>query len=317
VFWSFCNYVFMGSVQYVTIDAGNAGQRVDNYLFRLCKGVPKTHIYKLLRRGEVRVNKKRVKPPFKLSGGDVLRLPPLRVSESTPVDNIGQGTLERLRHAIIYEDRELLAINKPAGMAVHGGSGVSFGVIEALRQLYPQESLELAHRLDRDTSGVMLVSKRRSMLRHLHTILREGKAEKHYLALVAGIMSKPIRCEAPLRKNTLQSGERIAVVAADGKPSVSHFQPKQVFADATLVEVKLETGRTHQIRVHSQYLHHPVLGDAKYGTEEINRRYRQLGLKRMFLHAARLRFRHPEQGWVTIEAPLDASLSKVVTLLSS
>ncbi len=302
----------------LAIDEEQAQQRLDNFLFRQLKGVPKGHVYRLLRTGQVRVNGRRAKPDYRLASGDEVRIPPVRQAEITPPARPGSHQLAALQNAILFEDEQLLVINKPAGMAVHGGSGVSFGVIEALRILRPeQRSLELVHRLDRDTSGCLIIAKKRSALRVLHAALREGAVEKRYLALLAGRWSGGERqVRLALEKNVLQSGERRVRVADTGKLAESRFQPLQAFENAMLVEVTIMTGRTHQIRVHAAHLKHPVAGDDKYGDREANRYFRSLGLKRMFLHARSLGFKHPVSGEaMQVNALLDDNLKTVLDRL--
>jgi len=307
-------------VCYVAIDSELAEQRIDNFLLSRLKGVPRSRVYRLLRTGEVRVNKGRVKPDYRLAAGDEVRIPPVRRgSDEAAGAVIGPRPLHQLEGAILYQDDDLLLIDKPAGMAVHGGSGVSFGVIEALRQLYPMQALELVHRLDRDTSGCLLVSKCRSGLRRLHELMRAGTVEKRYLALLKG----PIdwdrqRVNAALRKNLLRSGEREVRVDPEGSPSVTLFRRIQVFTTATLVEARLLTGRTHQIRVHAAHLGHPILGDEKYGDPVANREMRRFGLRRLFLHASTLSFPLSGQGkGFEMTAPLPAELQFVLERLCS
>lgn len=307
------------SVAIYEATSDDAGQRIDNFLLRHLKGVPKSLVYRILRTGEVRVNKGRVKAPYRLQAGDRVRIPPIRrdhADSREPSDQLKA----RLDQALLYEDERILVINKPAGMAVHGGSGVSAGVIETLRALRGDASrLELVHRLDRDTSGCLLISKRSSVLRTLHELMRENRVDKRYLALVAGSWRKGAKTvDAPLRKNTLQGGERVVRVDADGKPAQTRFKRLERFEDATLVEVELITGRTHQIRVHAAWLGSPVLGDSKYGDAEQNRRLRELGLRRLFLHAHRIGFRWPgEQRDTVIEAPLPEALQSVLDNIKS
>ncbi|MDE2090596.1 MAG: 23S rRNA pseudouridine(955/2504/2580) synthase RluC [Gammaproteobacteria bacterium] len=302
----------------LAIDAEQAQQRLDNFLFRELKGVPKGHVYRLLRTGQVRVNGRRTKPDYRLESGDEVRIPPVRQAETPPPARPGSRQQAALQDAILFEDDQLLVINKPAGIAVHGGSGVSFGIIEALRILRPEQRyLELVHRLDRDTSGCLVIAKKRSALRFLHAGLREGAVEKQYVALLAGHWRGGERhvCLA-LEKNMLQSGERRVRVTEAGKQAESTFKPVQAFKDATLVEVTIMTGRTHQIRVHAAHLKHPVLGDDKYGDRQANRTFRSLGLKRMFLHARSLGFRHPVSAEaMLVSAPLDDNLKTVLDRL--
>jgi 23S rRNA pseudouridine955/2504/2580 synthase len=299
----------------LAIDEEQAQQRLDNYLFRELKGVPKGHVYRLLRTGQVRVNGRRVKPDYRLASGDQVRIPPVRQAENPPVARPGSRQRATLRDAILFEDDQLLILNKPAGMAVHGGSGVSFGVIEAFRNLRPeQRSLELVHRLDRDTSGCLMIAKKRSVLRILHAALREGMVEKRYLALLIGHWSGGERnVQLPLEKNVLQNGERRVRVAQAGKRAQTTFRPLRALRGSMLVEATIITGRTHQIRVHAAHLKHPVAGDDKYGDRQANRVFRGLGLKRMFLHAHSLGFEHPVSGEaVLVNAPLDDNLKAVL-----
>jgi 23S rRNA pseudouridine955/2504/2580 synthase len=280
-------------VRLLDIDANSDGQRVDNFLLRELKGVPKSRIYRLLRKGEVRVNKGRVKAEYRLQSGDQVRIPPIRMSADEPGEvSVSAGLAERLAAAILYEDEGLIVINKPAGLAVHGGSGVSLGLIEALRALRPEARfLELVHRLDRDTSGCIMVAKKRSGLLILHEALRGDGIDKRYLALAAGKWSKGRNeVSAPLEKNTLRSGERVVRVSASGKEALTKFAVVEQFEGATLVEASPITGRTHQIRVHAQFAGHPLAGDEKYGDREADERFRQLGLRRLFLHAHTLSF---------------------------
>src|SRR5471030_321430 len=300
------------SVQFITISADEAGQRIDNFLRTRLKGVPKSMIYRIVRKGEVRVNKKRVKPEYKLLDGDELRIPPVRQSapDQTPVSPL-LGKVAALTEAILYEDDHLLILNKPSGTAVDGGSGLSFGVIEGLRALRPDARfLELVHRLDRDTSGVLLVAKKRSALRALHEQLRLKEMQKDYLALVRGEWQSHCKVvQAPLLKNILQSGERIVRVNAEGKPSETRFKIEERYEFATLIKASPVTGRTHQIRVHAQYAGHPIAFDDRYGDREFDGQLAGTGLNRLFLHAAALRFEHPGTGeTMRIEAPLDLKL---------
>ena len=310
-------------VRLVSIDADDAGQRVDNYLVRVLKGVPKTRVYRIIRKGEVRVNKKRVTAAYRLQDGDVLRIPPIRVAEKTDKVLVGGGLTEKLESSIIYEDDQLIIINKPSGIAVHGGSGINFGVIEAMRKIRPDaRSLELVHRLDRDTSGCLMIAKRRSMLRYLHNQFQEDKVSKIYNALVIGRWpSRKVLVNAPLLKNTLQSGERMVRVDLDGKKSRTRYQVLERYnhqgESATLVEASPITGRTHQIRVHCLHAGYAILGDDKYGTDEDNKRYRNFGLKRLFLHAARLKFTLPDGTPLTVDAPLSPDLQAVLETLGS
>lgn len=287
--------VIAPGVQTDLISADQAGQRIDNYLLTRLKGAPRTLVYRILRKGEVRVNKGRIKPEYRLQAGDSVRIPPVRLPEADAPALVGQGILTALERSILYEDKGLIVVNKPAGLAVHGGSGLQFGVIEAMRQLRPEhQQLELVHRLDRDTSGCLMIAKKRSMLRHLHAQLRgdgPGKGvTKCYLALVRGRWPASTRkVHAPLMRNNLRSGERMVEVNPEGKESLTEFRVLQRFGDfATLVEARPITGRTHQIRVHARHAGHPIAGDTKYGDDEFSRAIREKGGKRLFLHAISL-----------------------------
>lgn len=307
-------------VQLLEVAPELAGQRIDNFLRTQLKGVPKTLIYRILRKGEVRVNKGRIKPEYKLQAGDVVRVPPLRLAERDEPAPLAQGLLERLEAAIVYEDKALIVLNKPAGIAVHGGSGLNYGVIEAFRQLRPDaKELELVHRLDRDTSGLLMIAKKRSMLRHLHEALRGDGVDKRYLALVRGswpTAKKQVR--APLMKNNLRSGERMVEVNVEGKDALTEFRVLRRFGDfATLVEASPITGRTHQIRVHAKHAGHSIAGDSKYGDEEFTREIRELGGKRLFLHAHSLRVKLPEGGELLVEAPVDEDWKRTLERLGA
>ncbi|AVQ86057.1 MULTISPECIES: 23S rRNA pseudouridine(955/2504/2580) synthase RluC [Plesiomonas] len=306
-------------VQILTVADDEAGQRIDNYLRTRLKGVPKSLLYRILRKGEVRVNKKRIKPEYKLQAGDEVRVPPIRVSEKEEAPVSAKLTrVAALADCILYEDDGLIVLNKPSGTAVHGGSGLSFGVIEGLRALRPEARfLELVHRLDRDTSGILLVAKKRSVLRDLHEQLRVKTVQKDYLALVRGQWQKHCKVvQAPLMKNVLQSGERIVRVSAEGKPSETRFEVVERFEQATLVKASPVTGRTHQIRVHTLHAGHPIAFDDKYGDRDFDAQVAASGLNRLFLHAAAIRFRHPQTGQeMLIEAPLDGILKRTVQYL--
>jgi len=307
-------------VRLLVIDAEQEGQRIDNYLKTQLKGVPKSLIYRILRKGEVRVNKKRIKPEYKLIAGDEVRVPPVRVAEANELPSAKLSSIQALEAMILFEDDALIVLNKPAGMAVHGGSGLSFGVIEALRSLRPESRfMELVHRLDRDTSGCLLIAKKRSVLKSLHEQLRLKTMRKQYSALVRGQWQAHVKVvNAPLLKNVLQSGERIVRVNPEGKPSETRFHILKRFAEATLVEASPITGRTHQIRVHTAHAGHPIACDDKYGEATFDGKMRGLGLQRLFLHASRLTFRHPvEQKDMTMEAPLDPHLQALLNKLDS
>lgn len=303
-------------VEYRQIDATQAGQRLDNFLISKLKGVPRSHIYRILRKGQVRINSGRRAADYRLRAGDVVRIPPLRMAPADrPRAAAADGPLEL---CILYEDAHLMAVDKPAGLAVHGGSGVSLGLIEHLRSQRPRARfLELAHRLDRDTSGCLLLAKRRSALLGLHAQLREARVKKRYSALVQGRWDDEARhVELPLAKYRLRSGERMVEVSQGGKQAVTRFIAKQRFVDCTLVEIELLTGRTHQVRVHAAYLGHPVAGDRKYGDREFNQRMARLGLKRLFLHAGAVGFKHPHTGSrMVLKAPLPAEFTDLLDCL--
>jgi 23S rRNA pseudouridine955/2504/2580 synthase len=308
------------AVEMRTITAEEAGQRVDNFLMRHFKTVPRSRVYRLLRKGEVRVNRKRVDAEYRLAAGDEVRLPPVRleaVDETGRSGPAGPSTSlkELIEGAVIFQDKHLLVLDKPAGVAVHGGSGMSYGVIEALRASRPRETLELVHRLDRDTSGCLLVARDRSTLTALHSLIRDGGMHKTYLALVAGSWQLGTkRIDAPLATDNRQHGERHVRVAQLGKDSVSVFKPVQFFGPlATLMEVDIPTGRTHQIRVHASFAGHPLLGDDKYGDRERNADMKQHGLKRTFLHAQSVAFEWPQSAMpFHVSAPLPPELAAVL-----
>ncbi|RZA18822.1 MAG: RluA family pseudouridine synthase [Lysobacteraceae bacterium] len=271
------------------------GQRIDNFLLGYLKGAPRSLVYKLLRSGQVRVNGGRVKAERRLEAGDQVRIPPIRLPDPAEKGSPPQGFMDALDAAIVFEDARLLALNKPSGVASHGGSGISFGAIETLRALRPKETLELVHRLDRDTSGLLIVAKKRSALSELQALLREDHGagiSKRYLALLSGRMPGGVMSvDAPLHVGLRQGGERHVQVSPNGKPSLSHFRMLERCGGQSYCEVRIETGRTHQIRVHAQHIGHPIAGDDKYGDEAANKRLReQVGLKRLFLHASTLEF---------------------------
>jgi len=307
-------------VQFIEVDGEYAGQRIDNFLLARLKGVPKSAVYKVLRKGEVRVNKGRVKPEYKLAAGDVVRVPPMVVAAENEPVSVKLTQVKTLESHILYEDNELIVLNKPSGMAVHGGSGLQFGAIEALRALRPQAKfLELVHRLDRDTSGCLLIAKKRSILTALHEQLRDKVVEKKYWALVAGQWDGKVKkVTEPLKKNTLQSGERIVRVdERDGKPSETRFKVLQRYAEGTLLEAFPVTGRTHQIRVHTACKGHPIACDDKYGDNTFTSEMNALGLHRLYLHAKLISFNHPTRTErLTFEAPLDQPLAAILTKLT-
>jgi 23S rRNA pseudouridine955/2504/2580 synthase len=290
------------------------GQRIDNFLLRICKGVPKSHVYRILRSGQVRVNSKRIGPDYRLRSGDEVRVPPLRQGPEKVDLPVPAGRDFR----VVFEDEALLAIDKPSGTAVHGGSGVSFGVIEQLRRQRPQARfLELAHRLDRETSGLLLVAKKRAALTALHDLFRQGRMEKRYLALVKGRWTEPQRhVRQPLHKYLTPEGERRVSVSPEGKAAHSIVRLVARWENFSLVEVELESGRTHQIRVHLTHLGYPLCGDDKYGDFALNKALQKQGLGRMFLHAFRLKLEHPLSGeQLDLEAPLPGELLRFLEIL--
>ncbi|GAB3547123.1 RluA family pseudouridine synthase [Noviherbaspirillum agri] len=304
-------------VRLVTISEEEADQRIDNFLIRICKGVPKSHIYRVLRSGEVRVNKGRIDQTYRLREGDVVRVPPIRVAEKAAQSVPGA------EFAILFEDAHLLVIDKPAGVAVHGGSGVSYGVIEQLRAARPQAKfLELVHRLDRETSGILLLAKKRSALTSLHEQIREGLLDKRYLTLIHGAwQNNRQHVKLPLFKYTTADGERRVRVQSDGAPSHTIFNLVKRFGDFALLEAELKTGRTHQIRVHLASSGFPIVGDDKYGDFALNKVLQKadgdrVALKRMFLHAHQITFRHPETGeQVTLKAQLPPECQRFLKTL--
>jgi 23S rRNA pseudouridine955/2504/2580 synthase len=308
------------AVERRTINEQEAGQRIDNFLMRHFKTVPKSRIYRLLRKGEVRVNRKRVDAEYRVVAGDEIRLPPVRIERSSEPGRPSSSLQALIEEAIIYEDKHLLVIDKPSGVAVHGGSGMSHGVIEALRASRPRETLELVHRLDRDTSGCLAVARDRATLTQLHALIRQSGVHKTYLGLVSGSWQLGTkRIDAPLATDDRRHGERHVRVAAAGKDSVSVFKPVQFFGSlATLVEVDIPTGRTHQIRVHAAFAGHPLLGDDKYGERERNAELKGFGLKRIFLHAHSIAFDWPGSGVpFHVSAPLPQELAAVLTTLGA
>jgi len=308
----------MTNVRYKEVGADESGQRIDNYLLSQLKGVPKSHVYCIIRSGEVRVNKKRVKPPYKIQEGDMVRIPPVRVSEEKAIDWAGQQAGQRLLPFIIYEDDCLLVINKPSGIAVHGGSGLSFGVIEALRHARSDlHYLELVHRIDRETSGCLLLAKKRSALRALHRLFEAKQVVKIYTALLYGRWQHPNKwcVDKPLQKNQMQSGERMVFVSEEGKPSITKLQLVENYFNACKIEAQPHTGRTHQIRVHCAFAGHPILGDEKYaGKAELD------SMKsipsRLYLHAKEIRFTLNDK-LHCFEAPYDKKFNDAMHYLQS
>jgi 23S rRNA pseudouridine955/2504/2580 synthase len=307
-----------GSASWHEVGDEGAQQRVDNYLTRLLKGVPKSHIYRILRSGEVRVNSRRVGPAHRLEIGDRLRLPPVQTAPSTD-PKIALRPVPRFSGRIVHEDEALVVVDKPSGVAVHGGSGVSSGVIEQLRRERPQARfLELVHRLDRDTSGILLLAKKRSALTEMHRQLREGEIEKVYLALAKGHWADAKRTvKLPLHKYVAGSGERRVRVEEEGRAAHTVFRLKRSYGDLSLLEAELKTGRTHQIRVHLAHLGYPIAGDDKYGDFDLNKALARRGLKRMFLHASRLTVVHPlTKEPATYSAPLPPELNHFLSQLA-
>lgn len=302
-------------VKLVTISENQAGQRIDNFLLKHLKGVPKSHIYRLLRSGQVRVNSGRKKPHYKLLTDDILRIPPVRVTENE-TEIVPNSILETLKESILYEDDDIIAINKPSGIAVHKGSGLRFGIIEAFRQIDTDQPLELVHRLDRETSGCLLLAKNRQILAQLHELLRHEKIvriEKTYLALLSGQWKAgDITVETGISK-IKRGGEHLMQIDAEGDHAISHFKPLEIFEDCSLMQINIETGRTHQIRVHAQHCEHPILGDSKYGDKPANKAFKALGLKRLFLHAQQLQL--PLNDPITIKAPLSDDLEQLLQKL--
>src|SRR3989339_1866708 len=305
------------SVTFLEVNENGADQRIDNFLFRHLKGVPKSHVYRILRGGEVRVNKKRVDQTYRLKLGDLLRIPPIRVAEKHEPE---QAHIPAVEFPIIYEDDALVVVNKPSGVAVHGGSGVSFGVIEQLRRARSQAKfLELVHRLDRETSGVLLLAKKRSALTAMHEIMREGNSDKRYFTLVLGQWKNARQhVKLPLHKFDTPQGEKRVMVREDGQASHTIFTLQKSWPEFSLLEAQLKTGRTHQIRVHLAHLGFPIAGDDKYGDFASNKTLMKQGLKRMFLHAHSIAFAHPLTGEpMHISAPLPAELASFIAKLDA
>ena len=318
------------SVSLITVAEHEAGQRLDNYLIKILKGVPKSHIHRIIRAGEVRLNKKRCKPDSRIQTGDLLRIPPVRTAEKQRSSENRAQAVPAREFTIIYEDDALLVIDKPAGTAVHGGSGVSFGVIEQIRRARPEACyLELVHRLDKDTSGLLMIAKKRSALVKLHEAIRNDHPKKIYLALGVGkLPNDSFHVKLPLFKYTGAQGEKMVRVSEDGQSAHTIFRVLNRFSDdllhqvglshLTLVQATLKTGRTHQIRVHLQSQHCPIAGDERYGDYQANKRLQKLGLKRMFLHAAELHLDHPLTGKkLILKAPLPQDLAQFVLMLEN
>jgi 23S rRNA pseudouridine955/2504/2580 synthase len=300
------------------VDSEEVGQRLDNFLLKHLRKAPKMLIYRIIRKGEVRVNKGRAQPSRRLELGDIVRVPPVTIAEVGEKVVPPKVQMERIENLILFEDSDLMVINKPPGMAVHGGSGVSWGLVELVRNLRSDaKRVELVHRLDRDTSGAIILAKKMSVLRNMHEQIRQNQVEKRYLTLLAGQWPKnKQKVDLPLLRTTLGSGERIVEVSPDGKPCLSYFFLQQQFDQAALMEVKLITGRTHQIRVHAKAQGCPVVGDDKYGVDEINSEFKELGMASLALHAQRLVFVHPAtNNKVEIEAPLFKDFKRIISKL--
>lgn len=305
----------MPDVQHITISGEQSGQRLDNWLLARLKGVPKSHVYRLLRTGQVRVNGKRAKPVYRVDAGDQVRIPPVRRGNKGEPAKPDATLRARLHEAIIYESEHLLVLDKPAGLAVHGGSGIATGLIESLSALRPRENLGLAHRLDRFTSGCLVIARDRKTLLALNDLMRAGQVTKEYLVLVAGQWARGEREVTGKLETRRLSGERVTVVSPTGRPALTRFTIIDRYANATLMRAELGTGRTHQIRVHAAYVGHPVAGDKKYGEREFNRKLKGVGLKRMFLHANRIAFELPGGESVDAAAPLPEDLRAVLNNL--
>ncbi|PHS71662.1 MAG: 23S rRNA pseudouridine(955/2504/2580) synthase [Cycloclasticus sp.] len=304
-------------VRYIEVDENSAGQRLDNFLINLLKGVPKGHIYKIIRRGEVRINKGRAKNVYRLQLKDIVRIPPVKVDEKQ-TSTAASWMIKAIQQRIIFEDADLLLLNKPSGIAVHGGTANSHGAIDVLRHLRPDERyLELVHRIDKATSGCLLIAKNRKMLNSLQTLLRNRTVNKTYTALLCGVIHQDsINVNAPLEKRTLPTGEHRVRVHPEGKKSETLLTKLAQYKNATLVSASPKTGRTHQIRVHAKHVGHPIAGDERYSTPNQYKQYREQGLKRLFLHASKLNFIHPiTNKSITFEAPLDKELSAFLETL--
>ena len=290
-------------VRLVEVSGAEQGQRIDNFLLRRAPGVPRSHVYRIIRKGQVRVNGGRIKPTRKLQAGDMVRIPPMRLKAANDV-TVPDGLVQSVRNSIIFECDDYLILNKPAGLAVHSGSGLAFGAIDALRQARVEPELELVHRLDRGTSGCLLVARNRLIGRSMQVLFRERKIKKRYLALLDGVWEHGDRTiTAPLAKNQEHAGERRVMISASGQSAVSHFSAIETYSQGTLMQVDIETGRTHQIRVHAKYSGHPVIGDERYGDNARNTSFKRLGLNRLYLHAESLSFKW-NGGQVDVLAPV-------------
>jgi len=303
-------------VRHAEVESGESGQRIDNYLMRRAPGVPRSHVYRLIRTGQVRVNGGRVKPTRKLEAGDKVRIPPMHVKASREV-GVPDALANTVGQAVVCETDDFLVVNKPPGLAVHGGSGLAFGLIDALRQARQEPALELVHRLDRGTSGCLLVAKDVGRVRSLQDLFRTRDIMKSYLALVDGVWNLGVKTvDAPLEKNKEHAGERRVMVSANGQTAVSHFDCLQSYADASLMRINIETGRTHQIRVHAKHCGHAVIGDSRYGNNARNAKFKQQGLARLYLHSAELKFEWQGASY-HLEAPVDADWVHAESILST
>ena len=306
------------AIRLLEVSESESGQRIDNYLMKHLKGVPRSMIYRLLRKGSVRVNKKRKKADYRIESGDIIKIPPVRTAQAGNIE-IPDNQVNKIKQCVVYEDDSLLVINKPAGMAVHSGSGLAWGLIEVVRLAWPEyKSIELAHRLDRFTSGCLLLAKTRPALLNIQQQITSCSLHKSYLALTQGRWdTTKVKVDSRLRKNVIQGGERMVQVDPEGKEALSYFITQKQFAEAALCEVEIVTGRTHQIRVHAASEGHPLAGDTKYGDALFNKRLKVHGLKRMFLHAHKLTFRHPETNKpILVTSPLASELETVLNNLS-
>lgn len=303
-------------VSYVLVNTGQAGRRLDNFLMGTLSGVPRSRIYQMIRKGEVRVNKGRSRPEYRVSIGDKVRVPPLTTVATPAPAALPERQVEEIIAHILYQDANVIVLNKPSGLVVHSGSGRTFGVIDLLRSGLPGgRTLQLVHRLDRDTSGCLLISKNSAYLRYLHDGLRRGGIRKQYLTLLAGVLSRPaVTVDRPLERNLVRGGERVSGVAESGRRAVTRFTVVRRYRNSTLCRVATDTGRTHQIRVHAKFLGHPVAGDEKYGHREFNRELRRHGLGRLFLHAAKITVPDPGgKTGINVEAPLPDELKEFLS----
>lgn len=307
------------TIQFI-ISSEHLNQRLDNFLVSRLKGIPKSCIYRLIRQGKIRINRKKKSARYRAQTHDLIEVPNLRLGElEKPIPQPSPTLRKLLVESILFENKDLLVLNKPHGLAVHGGSGISLGLIESIRQLYPNNLLELGHRLDRDTSGCIIITKKPSILKAVHALFREGRIKKTYQMLVKGHWPSQIKqIDIPLQKNQMKSGERMVMADKTGKPSLTYFKVLQYFSNSTLLEASLRTGRTHQIRVHTQYAKHPIIGDEKYGDKTVNRLLRETGLKRLFLHASKLVFTLPNSSEVfQTKAPIPTDLERILKKLAS